>query len=174
MYKHRERRENKWIYTHLHGRHGELGAAGGAGSVTTKQKSKPGDTKCHPSTITFNLHQSSQMRTVPPPSSPSPFPSLSPSPALAGIIKTPRDGCKLLDVFIKTNQSIFLCGIISLELSYCSTELPAVFGSCCRPRSSASFLPFHWIIPGMCLGCGIKACFTPDSAAVQPALLRLS
>lgn len=122
-----------------------------------KQESQPGDTKCHPSTITSNLRPSSQIGTAPP------------SPALAGIIKTPRDGCKLLDVFIKTDKSIFLCGIISSEQLHRAPglvwiPLPAL-GLCLLPA---------WIIPGMCLCHEIKACFTPDSAALQPALLRLS
>lgn len=96
--------------------------AGGAGSVTTKQEGLEVSPQ--------SRSQSQETPSVTPAASLSifvkvlrleqslppllPF-SLPPSPALAGIIKTPRDGCKLLDVFMKTNQSIFPCGIIALE-----------------------------------------------------------
>lgn len=113
---------------------------GRAGRVTTKQKGlevSPGagvKASRHPSVTpapslsifvkVLRLEQS--------------LPSLSPSPALAGIIKTPRDGCKLLDVFIKTNQSIFPCGIISLRAKLLLHRAPAPFGSRCRPLPAIS------------------------------------
>lgn len=111
--------------------------AGGAGSVTPKQESKPGDTKCHLSTITFSLRQSSQIGTVPP-SPPSLFPSL---PSCGKDYKNTQRWMQTVGWFIKTNKSIFLRGIIALEPSCCSTELPALFGSLCLlPAISLDYL----------------------------------